>query len=118
MLVELTEQSFELIEVRLEDYSCESFFLHLLYALLGDYLFRIWLALFAVAALLPYEFFLGKAVLAAFSDFDKLALILKPALGRLSDRTRDLILLLLETMYHTCVACDFVLAALPVGECG
>jgi hypothetical protein len=114
----LTEQSFQLIEVRLEDYSCESFFLHLLHALLGDFLFRIWLALFAVAALFPYEFIVGKAALAAFSDFNKLALILKQALGRLSDRTRDRILLFLETMDHTCVACDFVLATLPVGECG
>jgi len=89
LLVELTEKSFELIEVRLEDYSCESFFLNLLHALLGHDLVRIWLALFAVAALFTCEFLFGKAVLAAFSDFDKLALILKETLGHLSDGTRD-----------------------------
>jgi len=118
LLVELTDQGFELIEVRLEDYSSESFFLHLLQALLGHDLVRIWLALFTVAALLAYEFLFGKAVLAAFSDFDKLALILKETLGHLSDGSRDRIPYILETMHHTSVACDLVLAALPVSECG
>jgi hypothetical protein len=89
LLVKLTEQGFELIEVRLEDYSCESFFLNLLHALLGHDLVRIWLNLFAVAALFSCEFLFGKAVLAAFSDFDKLALILKETLGHLSDGSRD-----------------------------
>lgn len=71
-----------------------------------------------MTALAPYEFFLGKALFAAFSDFYELALILKDTLGYLCDGTRDGVPNLLDILQDTCVACDLVLAALPVGECG